>query len=63
MNDLLSYERIRRQGYFNPDTVERIKTEYSRPGYQLNPHLEEDLLLVVMTMSIFLDLFEMPTLR
>ncbi|MFP5265310.1 MAG: asparagine synthase (glutamine-hydrolyzing) [Blastocatellia bacterium] len=63
IDDLLSYERIRRQGYFNPDTVERIKAEYSRPGYELNPHVEDDLLLLVITTGIFLDSFDMPDLR
>lgn len=62
IGDLISYDRIRRQCYFNPDTVERIKAEYSRPGYELNPHLEDDLLLVVITTGVFLDVFDMPAL-
>jgi asparagine synthase (glutamine-hydrolysing) len=55
--DHLSYSRIKRQGYFNPDKVEQLKSEYSRAGFQLNRPLETDLLAIVLTFSIFLDLF------
>ena len=30
VQDLLSYDRIRRQGYFDPDVVERLKQRYSK---------------------------------
>ncbi len=60
--DLLSEERIRRQGYFNPGLVERLKREYSREGFQLNPHLETDLLMIVLTFNILLDAFQLPDL-
>jgi asparagine synthase (glutamine-hydrolysing) len=60
--DLLSEERIRRQGYFNPALVERLKREYAREGFQLNPHLETDLLMVVLTFNLLLDAFQLPDL-
>ena len=60
INDLLSYERIKRQGYFNPNAVETLKTRYSRPGFKLNFPFESDLLNVVLTHGIFLDVFKMP---
>jgi len=60
INDLLSYERIRRQGYFNPTVVESLKTRYSTPGFRLNFPFESDFLNVVLTHGIFLDLFKMP---
>lgn len=63
INDLLSPERIKRQGYFNPETVERLKLQYSRPGATLHPHLESDLLMVVLSFNIFLDLFHLPALN
>jgi asparagine synthase (glutamine-hydrolysing) len=62
VNDLLSYERIKRQGYFNPDTVETLKAVYSQPGFKLNQPFEDDLLVVVLTFGIFLDVFGMPNL-
>jgi asparagine synthase (glutamine-hydrolysing) len=63
INDLLSYERIKRQGYFNPDAVESLKTRYSQRGFTLNFPFESDFLNVVLTHGIFLDLFEMPSLN
>jgi asparagine synthase (glutamine-hydrolysing) len=62
INDLLSYERIRRQGYFNPDAVERLKARYSQKGFKLDYPYESDLLNIVITFGIFLDTFKMPDL-
>jgi asparagine synthase (glutamine-hydrolysing) len=63
INDLLSYERIKRQGYFSPETVERLKEQYTRPGATLNPHLESDLLMIVLSFGILLDAFALPSLN
>jgi len=63
VGDLLSPERIKLQGYFNPIVVERIKAQYSQEGFRLNPHTEVDLLMVVLTFGLFLDLFQMPSLN
>lgn len=63
INDLLSYERIRSEGYFNPDVVESLKAQYSELDFNLNPHLETDLLLIVLTFGIFLELFNLPSLN
>lgn len=60
INDLLSYERIKRQGYFNATVVENLKTRYSTPGFKLNFPFETDFLNVILTHGIFLDLFKMP---
>ena len=63
INDLLSYDRIKRQGYFNPDTIEALKAQYSQPGFRLHPHLEIDLLIMVLTFNLLVDLFELPSLN
>lgn len=63
VNDLLSYERIKRQGYFNPDTVEFLKSKYSGKGFRLNLTLEDDLLIVVLTFGLFQELFRLPDLN
>lgn len=63
VRDLLSYDRIKRQGYFNPNTVEFLKTKYSQKGFQLNLTLEDDLLIVVLTFSLFLEIFKLPDLN
>ena len=60
VNDLLSYDQVRRQGYFNPDTVELLRKRYSEKGFKLNLPYESDLLIVVLTFNIFLETFKMP---
>ena len=60
VQDLLSYDRLKRQGYFNPDVVERLKAQYSRPNFKLNLPFENDLLLIVLTFSMFVDTFKLP---
>jgi asparagine synthase (glutamine-hydrolysing) len=63
INDTLSYDNIKRQGYFNPDVVDQLKTRYSQEGYRLQPHLETDYLMVVLTFGILLDVFNLPNLN
>ncbi len=60
INDLLSYERIKKQGYFNPDTIERLKKMYKSDRFMLNQNLENDWLMIVITFGIFLEIFDMP---
>jgi len=60
VQDGLSYDRIKRQGYFNPDTIERLKRQYSRRGFKLNYPFESDLLMVVLSFGLLLDTFELP---
>lgn len=60
INELLSPEVIRRQGYFNPETVERLRKAYARPGFKLNLPFDSDLLMTVITFGIFLEQFGMP---
>jgi asparagine synthase (glutamine-hydrolysing) len=50
-------------GYFNPDTVEFLKTKYSRPGFNINPALEDDLLIVVLTFGLMQDSFQLSALN
>ena len=61
IDDLMSHERIKRQGYFNADVIDHIRTEYTQSGFKLNLPFEDDLLIVVLTFSIFLDTFNLPT--
>jgi asparagine synthase (glutamine-hydrolysing) len=63
LQDLLSYERIKQQGYFNPDTVERLKARYRDSRFRLNQTYDDDLLMVVLTFGIFLETFDMPNLH
>jgi asparagine synthase (glutamine-hydrolysing) len=60
--DLLSPATIRRQGYFDPCAVERLKRQYLADGFMLNQPYESDLLTIVLTFGIFLDVFDMPAI-
>jgi asparagine synthase (glutamine-hydrolysing) len=60
VEDLLSAERIRRQGYFDVESVERLKAQYRRPGFVMSQTFEDDLLMVVLTFGLFLDIFDLP---
>ncbi len=60
IEDILSYNTIKRQGYFNPDTVERLKKMYRDESFVLSQTFENDLLMIVLTFGIFLELFDMP---
>ena len=59
INDLLSYSRIKRQGFFNADAIERLKKQYTREGFKLNLPFESDLLAIVLTFGVFLNTFEL----
>ncbi|KJS29911.1 MAG: asparagine synthase [Desulfatitalea sp. BRH_c12] len=60
LNDLLSYDKIKREGYFNPDTIERLKKIYRNDAFTVNQTFDNDLLMTVITFEIFLEMFAMP---
>ncbi|KJR42414.1 hypothetical protein MCHI_001689 [Candidatus Magnetoovum chiemensis] len=57
IEDILSFETIKRQGYFNPTTVENLKKMYRADGFTLSQTFENDLLMIILTFDIFLNLF------
>lgn len=57
---LLAPSTIRLQGYFDWVEVEKLKKQYSRVGFRLNVPFERDVLLVVLTFGLFLELFDLP---
>lgn len=60
VGDMLAPERIRRQGYFEPGVVERLRVKHLRQTNDVHPHLDDDLLLVVLSFGVLLDLFDLP---
>jgi asparagine synthase (glutamine-hydrolysing) len=62
VEDLLSHDRISSAGYFNAETVERLKTRNRDPSFQLNTTFEPDLLMVVLSFEVFRECFQVPTL-
>jgi len=63
INDMVSHDRIKRQGYFNPDVIDRLRAEYTQSDFKLNLPFEDDLLIIVLTFGIFLDTFNLPNLN
>src|ERR1041385_2437081 len=63
INDLLSFETIKKQGYFNPHTIELLKKRYTKTGFRLNLPFESDLLMIVLSFGIFLETFDLPSLN
>jgi asparagine synthase (glutamine-hydrolysing) len=57
INDLLSYDQIKRQGFFNADEVERLKKIYGQDGFTVNAPYEQDMLIIVITFNILLNTF------
>lgn len=57
VQDLLSYDHIRKQGYFNPDEVERLRKLYMQDGFTIHEPYESDLLIVVLTFNILMESF------
>ena len=60
INDLLAYDRVKRQGFFNPDVVERLKKQYTAEGFTVNVPFDSDLLIIVLTHGILLEEFKLP---
>ena len=57
INDILSYQTIKNQGYFDPDYIESLKRKYLQPGFSINVPFETDLLIIVITFGILLEHF------
>lgn len=62
VRDLLSPDRVRRQGYFDPRAVEDLMARYTRPDFTLSLPFEADLLMLVLSFTAFVDIFKMPAL-
>ncbi|MBB5635108.1 asparagine synthase (glutamine-hydrolyzing) [Pedobacter cryoconitis] len=56
-NDLLSFDLIKKQGFFNPDKIEALKNEYRKPDFTINAPYENDLLITVLTFGILHETF------
>jgi asparagine synthase (glutamine-hydrolysing) len=62
VNELLSPGAIRRQGFFNPDTILRLRAANTRDGASVNTTFSTDVLMIVLTFGIFLDAFQVSGL-
>jgi asparagine synthase (glutamine-hydrolysing) len=57
VEELLAPETVRRHGVFEPDAVAWLARQYRREGHELHPHLDTDLLMVVLTSHLLCELF------
>jgi len=57
INELLSFETIKRQGVFDPAEVQRLVDIYKQPGFYINAPFEDDLLMTVISFGILHDLY------
>jgi asparagine synthase (glutamine-hydrolysing) len=62
IEDHLSYDHVTGQGVFNPDTIAALRRRYREPGFDFNPHIETDFLMVALTFSLLCELFDLRTL-
>jgi len=60
INDFLSYDRIKRQGFFNPEVVEKLKQQYNAEGFTINVPFDSDLLIIVLTHGILQEEYQLP---
>ncbi|WP_343672293.1 asparagine synthase (glutamine-hydrolyzing) [Chitinophaga sp.] len=60
VNDLLSASTIKRQGYFNVETVERLKKTYMQDGFRLHQVFETDFLMIILTFGLLQEIFDLP---
>lgn len=63
VEERLSPERVKKEGYFNPVFIENLKQQYKQPDFVLNQPFESDLLMIALTFSMFLEIFNIPALN
>jgi asparagine synthase (glutamine-hydrolysing) len=54
----LAPERIRADGWFDPEVVQGLVAQASARAHDFNPHAEDDFLMLVLSFNIFLDTFQ-----
>ncbi len=59
---ILSYDMWKKNGYLDPDMVEGLKKKYLVDGFKLNLPFDSDLLIYVITLGIFIDMFQIESI-
>jgi asparagine synthase (glutamine-hydrolysing) len=62
IHELLSPERIAREGYFDPQVVSALLQRYQQPNFRLNVPFDDDLLATIITFGLLLEAFDLPHL-
>lgn len=63
IHKILDYEKIKKEGYFNPDMIEGLKNRYLSEDFSLNQTFENDFLMFCLTFEILLELFNIKGYR
>jgi asparagine synthase (glutamine-hydrolysing) len=58
IEDLLSPDRIRRDGYFDSAMIEKYKKIAKKTQCHLDPLIEDDFLMIIITFNLLLDEFQ-----
>ena len=56
---LLSSEVIKKQGYFDPVIIQKLKQKYQQNNFRLNLPFDLDLLIIPLSLGIFLEQFNL----
>jgi asparagine synthase (glutamine-hydrolysing) len=56
---LLSSEVIKKQGYFDPVIIQKLKQKYQQNNFRLNLPFDLDLLIITLSLGIFLEQFNL----
>ncbi len=59
MDEILSYDSIKKHGIFNADKVEQLKKEYMKEDFKLNMPYDNDYLMIVLTTELLMQEFKM----
>jgi len=59
VRELLSPQRIARDGVFDPAAVAQLQQQGRRPGHEPHQTFDDDVLMVVLTFNLFMDLFQL----
>jgi asparagine synthase (glutamine-hydrolysing) len=60
VDDLMSPTLIRRQNYFDPDAIERLRRRQLTSETRLNATFDTDVLMLVLCFGLFLEAFDLP---
>jgi asparagine synthase (glutamine-hydrolysing) len=59
VRELLSPKRIARDGVFDPAAVAQLQQRGQRPADEPNQTFDDDVLMIVLTFNLFMDLFQL----
>ncbi|GAA0279983.1 asparagine synthase (glutamine-hydrolyzing) [Streptomyces polychromogenes] len=60
--ELIAPSTVRRQGYFDPDTVAELARRQRSGQHRVHAHLDTDYLMVIATFALFVEEFDLPCL-